>query len=205
MSMERRHAAATIELRTDNETDTRTLVGYAAVFFRADDPGTEFALAPDYTERIAPGAFTRAIRESDDVRALFNHSSDHLLGRTGSGTLRLSEDARGLRYEIDLPNTSTAAEVRELIARGDLTGSSFAFTVDEQEHQETAGKIIRTVTSVTLYDVGPVTYPAYEATTVDTRSIDAARANSAPPAVAPEQQPIARDIIEATARTAAIS
>jgi HK97 family phage prohead protease len=145
------------------------LVGYAAVFFDRSDPaGTELELSA-YVERIAPGAFSRTIRE-DDVRALFNHDSDNLLGRTRSGTLRLSVDSRGLRYEIDLPDTTVGRQVAALVRRGDVTGSSFAFdTRDYREYWEGSTRI-RELTDLKLYDVGPVTFPAYSGTTAGVRA-----------------------------------
>ena len=95
----------------------------AAVFYRDGDKGTEFRLWDDVYERIDADAFTRALKESHDVRALFNHDSNHILGRVSSGTLRLSVDNTGLRYSVTLP--ASAANVAEAMQRGDLTGSSF--------------------------------------------------------------------------------
>jgi HK97 family phage prohead protease len=145
------------------------LVGYAAVFYDRGDPaGTELELST-YVERIAPGAFSRTIRE-DDVRALFNHDADNLLGRTRSRTLRLSVDSRGLRYEIDLPDTTVGRQVAALVRRWDVTGSSFAFdTRDYREYWEGSTRI-RELTDVKLYDVGPVTFPAYTGTTAGVRA-----------------------------------
>ncbi|NIP69360.1 MAG: HK97 family phage prohead protease, partial [Planctomycetales bacterium] len=105
-----------------------------------------------------------ALKESDDVRGLFNHDPSQLLGRTSSNTMRLSVDQRGLRYDIDVPDTRIGNDVVESIKRGDLSGSSFAFTVDTVEWQERDGMHIREIRGVHLYDTGPVTYPAYEAT-----------------------------------------
>ena len=95
--MERRFTqsvTAAVEKRADGR---RAIVGHAAVYYRADDPGTEYQLFPDLKERIMPGAFDRAARE-DDVRALFNHQPDNLLGRTTAKTLALTIDEKGLRY-----------------------------------------------------------------------------------------------------------
>lgn len=166
--MERRSttspAGITVETRTNGR---RVIVGYAAVFFRGRDPGTEYALGPGIVERIAPVAFDKALSRPDDVRALFNHDADHLLGRTKAGTVRLRTDATGLRYEIDIPDTQLGRDVAQSIRRGDLTGSSFAFKMDASVWSRDAGRgvDIRTVMAVTLYDVGPVTYPAYDGTT----------------------------------------
>jgi HK97 family phage prohead protease len=161
-----------VETRADGG---QTLVGYAAVFYRDGDAGTEYRLGPDVVERIAPTAFNRALQEKHDARALFNHDPNMLLGRAGAGTLRLSVDARGLRYEIDLPETNVGKDVAASIARGDLSGSSFAFRINGKAGQRfEKGKDydVRQILDVDLYDVGPVTYPAYEGTTTGVRSGD---------------------------------
>jgi HK97 family phage prohead protease len=152
----------TIEARS--EEGAGTLVGYAAVFNSPTEIGTWF------TEVIAPGAFAEAIR-NDDVRALFNHRDSEVLGRTKAGTLRLSEDARGLRYEIDLPDTSLGKDLRVSIERGDITGSSFTFYAKREEWDETVSPPKRTVLEVELLDVGPVTFPAYPDTEVAMRCL----------------------------------
>jgi HK97 family phage prohead protease len=167
-------AAARIETRDDGKP---VIVGYAAVYHRAADPGTEFVLYEDpgdgfrFVERIAPGAFDRAARE-DDVRALFNHDPDHVLGRAKAGTLRLTVDERGLRYEIDPPDTQTARDVTESLRRGDISGSSFAFNIRGETVEKSPKLWVRTLTDVDLYDVGPVTYPAYKGTEAGVRSED---------------------------------
>jgi len=146
------------------------ILGVAAVYFNAADPGTEYQLYEDYFERMLPGAFDRAIREKDDVRGLFNHDPNMILGRTTAGTMKLSLDHRGLLYDIDPPENQTGKFVTMAIERGDVTGSSFAFTVDSQvlrtEQRNGREVLIREIESVRLYDVSPVTYPAYEATSV---------------------------------------
>lgn len=151
------------------------LIGYGAVFFRDGEPGTEFNPFREWRERIVPGAFGASIERNDNVRALFNHDANQVLGNSRSGTMRLSQDRVGLRYEIDLPDTSLGKDVRELVRRGDVTGSSFAFTVDDEELIRDDVGTIREIRSVTLYDTGPVTYPAYEATSVSARSISLLR------------------------------
>lgn len=169
------------------------IVGYASVFYRAGDPSTEFEMWPAdkyggrVVERIMPTAFDRAVKE-DDVRGLFNHSSDIVLGRSGAGTLRLSVDATGLRYEIDPPDTAAARDLIQSLRRGDITGSSFAFLPRGTEYRDTAadGKITETVierNDVQLFDVGPVTFPAYPGATSGVRAaggdLDAVRADLA--------------------------
>lgn len=189
----RRDAQLRIETREDGP---QRLVGYAAVFYDGR-PETEYRLWDDVVERIAPGAFARALREQQDVRALFNHDASELLGRTPE-TLSLVEDERGLRYEITLPPTQRARDLATLVERGDLTGSSFAFVVRKQEAEVVDGVTIHTILDVDLYDVGPVTFPAYEATTVARRQHVAALR-----ALAAEQR--WRRIAAAAARARALS
>ena len=167
--MERRitNGECRIEKREDG---TSVAVGYAAVFYRESDPGTQYELWRDTYERIERGAFADALKRPDDVRGLFNHDADNLLGRSTADTLRLTEDDKGLKYEIDLPDTQTGRDVATSIERGDLTGSSFAFVPEIVEWDESEDQDIRTIKSVRLFDVGPVTYPAYESTTAALRS-----------------------------------
>lgn len=154
-----------IERRADEKP---VLIGYAAVFYRADDSGTEFEMWPGAVERIMPGAFDSALSRADDVRALFNHDTDHVLGRTSAGTLRLSVDSVGLRYEIDLPDSQFARDLAESIERGDISGSSFSFRDLKRTWIDDAKTPleIREVHDVELFDVGPVTFPAYDAASV---------------------------------------
>ncbi len=156
-----------VETRADGK---RTITGYAAVFYDANDPGTEYRLWDDVVERILPGAFDRAVRE-DDVRGLFNHDDSLMLGRTTSGTMRLSVDKRGLRFEIDPPDTTAAKDLLQLLDRGDVTGSSFAFTPEDTSYRETDGVYIIERRAVKLYDVGPVSFPAYTSTEAAARSV----------------------------------
>lgn len=124
----------------------------------------------DFQETIAPGAFDDVM--GDDVRALFNHDPNHILGRTLSGTLRLTLDDVGLVYEVDLPDTDMGETVACAVDRGDVTQSSFAFIVNEATWTEREdGTWLRTITKLSrLYDVSPVTYPAYPDATVGMRS-----------------------------------
>ena len=173
MQTERRYVAspsARIEVRQDG--DNKTITGYAAVFFREGEEGTEYNLFDDYYERISRGAFDRALSEQHDVRALFNHNSDMLLGRSKSGTLLLSVDDVGLRYDITLADTQAGRDIATSIDRGDITGSSFAFIPRKVSWIEEDERVIREIGDVDLYDVGPVTYPAYEATSAAMRSAD---------------------------------
>lgn len=153
------------------------ITGHAAVFNSLSEN------LGGFRERIAPGAFTQAIAE-DDIRALFNHDPNFILGRNRSGTLRLREDERGLAIEIDAPDTQTIRDlVLAPIKRGDVTGMSFAFGVrlDGQKWQkDDQGVPLRTLTAVRLMDVSPVVYPAYPATEVALRSLAAFTASERP-------------------------
>ena len=175
------------ELIVESRADGRAaIIGYAAVYNRLSlDLG-------GFREEILPGAFDKILsrqRGKGDVVALFNHDSNIVLGRTSSGTLELSSDTKGLRYVVTPP--VSRADVIELISRKDVSGSSFAFTVDpKQESFRTGedGKAIRQIREVSgLYDVGPVLVPAYPATSasVALRSYEAWLASQETPA-APE-------------------
>lgn len=169
---ERRTIVATgLHVRTitrDDGDDVHVLEGHAAVFDSdSEDMG--------FIEQIVPGAFKDAIDESD-VRALFNHNPDNILGRAPE-TLRLSEDKVGLKFEIDLPDTEIAHRVRIAVKRGDIKGNSFAFTVAEDEWEYDQEPPRRRIVRVDeLFDVGPVTYPAYPGTTVSARAMDCMKA-----------------------------
>jgi HK97 family phage prohead protease len=162
MEIERRTFAANIE----NLDQTRSVKGYASVFDReSQDLG-------GFVEIIHENAFTD--RLNDDVRALFNHDANLILGRTTSGTLNLFVDNGGLGYEVDFPDTTYANDLLKSVKRGDVTQSSFAFTVakDGDEWITEGDKIIRIVHRVAqLYDVSPVTYPAYTDATAAARSL----------------------------------
>ena len=145
------------EFRVKSEDGKAQISGYAAVFNElSDDLG-------GFREKIQPGAFSEAI-VNDDVRALWNHDSNYVLGRNKAGTLKLSEDEHGLHYVVDLPDTQWAKDLSESIKRGDVTQSSFGFMVDSDEWSKQDGETVRTLTKVTLFDVSPVTYPAYPQT-----------------------------------------
>lgn len=166
------YRASQLEIRvdeSDSDDTIGTISGYAATFYDPANEDTEFELWDDFVERIEPGSFDEAIR-NDDVRGAFNHDESKILGRTKSNTLRLSVDKVGLRYEIDLPDTSDARDLAVSLRRGDIDGSSFAFRVTD-EHTEKADDVwIRWIRGVKLFDVGPVSFPAYKATTAGIRS-----------------------------------
>ena len=159
---------------TGHKLETRdgekpVIFGYAARFYDGT-PATEFELWTDTVERIMPMAFDKALAE-DDVRALFNHDTNHILGRTTAKTLTLGKDDLGLRYEIDVPATTLGRDLALSVKRGDVTGSSFSFVTTDEEWRKEGGKNIREIKGVQLFDVGPVTFPAYESTTSAVRSV----------------------------------
>jgi len=131
--------------------------GYAAVY----DSDSEFM---GYYEQIEKGAFDDVM--NDDVRAYYNHDENYLLGRVSSGTLRIGTDKRGLYYEVDLPNTTYANDLVELMKRGDINQSSFAFLIQQDRWEERDGKTYRIIEKVSrLIDVSPVAMPAYQMAT----------------------------------------
>lgn len=160
MTMERRALTTPLEVRASD--GGRTIAGYAAVFNSETDIGGYFR------EQIAPGAFSPSLK--GDVRALFDHDTAHVLGRTKSGTLRLAEDDKGLAVEIDLPDTQTARDLTASMERGDIDGMSFGFRVTKQEWDETQDPPLRTIREVELFEVSVVTFPAYADTEIALRT-----------------------------------
>ena len=156
-------AAATLERRfaTELRTAGRRIEGYAATFNQEADLG-------GFRERIAPGAFRAAL--AGDILALLDHDQGKVLGRTRSGSLRLSEDSRGLAFDLDVPDTAAGRDVLTLAARGDLGGMSFGFKVP------TGGDVwegdTRTLRTIDLKEVSIVSaWPAYEGTEIALRAI----------------------------------
>ena len=150
----------TIEVR-EADGDEMVLEGYAAVFNSETDLGA-------FREVIKPGAFDDVM--DNDVRALINHDPNLVLGRTTNGTLKLEQDERGLKYRVELGKQQYAKDFYESVKRGDISQSSFAFTIDKQSWNEE--RTVRSVDKVRqLLDVSPVTYPAYSAATVQARDL----------------------------------
>ncbi len=152
--IEKRYFNVTLETR-DNTDDKKVVVGHAAFYNNlSEDLG-------GFREMIKPGAFDSVL--DNDVRAFFNHDPNHLLARTSSGTLRLGVDEKGLRYEFDVPDTTSGRDLLVSMERGDITQSSFAFTVEDDSWDTTSkGGEIRTINKVKrLFDVSPVSIPAY--------------------------------------------
>lgn len=148
----------------------KTIVGYAAKYNKPSQLLSEGKR--QFIEKISPGAFDACLKRCD-VRGLKNHDPNYLLGRTSSGTMRLISDATGLGFEIDAPETQAGKDALIEIDRGDLDGCSFTFTVDAggDVWDETTNPPTRTLRSVRdLFDVGPVTFPAYLDTEVSARA-----------------------------------
>ena len=167
-----KRTTGTIEVR-EADGDEMILEGYASVFNSETDLGA-------FREVIKPGAFDGVM--DNDVRALINHDPNLVLGRTTNGTLELSVDERGLKYKVKLGNQTYARDFYESVKRGDISQSSFAFTIEEQSWNEE--RTVRSIEKVrTLLDVSPVTYPAYSAATV------MARDQQPEPETTPEVEP----------------
>lgn len=166
-----------VEFRDSADGRNPIATGYAAVF---DRRSLELRDKQDrvFVETIDPSAFNNTLRltkrKQADVLALWNHDTRHLLGRVSSGTLQLSVDDVGLRYEVELPDTTTGRDVAELLRRGDIRGSSFGFRAINPTWSEDDGVLVRRLTEVALMDTSPVTSPAYPDTDAGIRSVAAA-------------------------------
>lgn len=189
MQIERRFITQPVELRKAADDAPGTIRGYAALFnSRSENLGGK---EHPFYEQIAPGAFDEALK--DDVRALFNHDPNLILARSkaGKGTLSLFVDERGLGYEFTPPDTTAGRDLRVSVERGDVDQSSFGFTVAEDKWVEEGGVVTRTIKKVArLYDVSPVTYPAYPDTAVALRGLQEFQKEAAPaPPPAENNQP----------------
>lgn len=166
-----------LELRAAVDGQQPTIAGYAVVFdswsdVLVNDRGRQFR------ERFAPGAFDRALAAGPDIRALWNHNDDYPLGRVRNGTLQVRKDGAGIRFELTPPDTSWGRDAVTSIRRGDVSGVSFQFSTkrdgsaDTWEKGGADGVAFRTVLDADLYEVSPVTFPAYPQTSVGVRSVD---------------------------------
>lgn len=179
-----RVTSSTLEIRmsVNAETESRTIRGYAAKFGTMSEPLMSRDSKYKFRETIERGAFDGA--SMDDVRALFNHDNNMVLARSrnGSGTLRMGVDDVGLWYEFEAPNTTHGNDLLESVRRGDIDQSSFAFTIDDDgatweergDYEDDSDVIYtRKITKIKrLYDVSPVTEPAYADTSVAVRSLE---------------------------------
>lgn len=162
-----------LETRAAGDSSKPKIVGLAARFNSPTQIGSGRG---SFMETIRAGAFRMCLSGKPDVRCLFNHNEDHVLGRTTSGTLRLWEDNVGLRYECDLPDTTMARDVHAMIKRGDISQCSFGFTCAEEDWSDTTMPdgtegLLRSIEQADLFDVSAVTYPAYSNTAVEARNI----------------------------------
>ncbi len=168
-----------IEQRSVDGKQVDVMVGYGAVFGKLSEN------LGGFRERISPNAFDKFLAKVPDVRGLYNHDPAFVLGRTSAKTMRLSTDATGLKYEIDLPDRQDVRDLQVSIKRGDINGSSFSFRIakdgDEWEEDDETGVQLRTLNEISfVLDVGPVTFPAYPDTTAALRSLEQKRAVSTP-------------------------
>ncbi len=160
------------ELRIGMEEDNSFIEGHAAVFDSWSE--TLGGIFP-FKEKVSRGAFAESVMQ-DDIRALFNHDPNYVLGRNKAGTLALKEDEHGLMVRINPPDTQWARDLQKSIARGDINQMSFGFVVEEDEWRNEGGYDVRELKKVKLYDVSPVTYPAYTATDVGLRTAESYKA-----------------------------
>lgn len=160
---ERQLRSVATQFTTRQDGDTPHITGYFAVF------NSNYEIAPGMSESIAPGAFSRTL--ANDVRALINHDTTLVLGRTKAHTLELREDERGLWGDISInPNDGDAMNLYERVKRGDVDQCSFGFEIISEEtdfHED--GTIHWTITEVNLFEVSACTFPAYEATNISAR------------------------------------
>lgn len=161
-----------IEIR-ESKTDGSigVLAGYAATFNQRSE------VMYDFVEIVKPGAFKRSLDGGEDVRALAHHQSAGIIGRRSAKTLRVSEDAKGLAVEIDVPDTTVGRDLITLVKRGDITGMSFGFQTvqDNWTWEQLQGQpklFIRELIDVDLFEVSAVTWPAYPSTSVEARSLE---------------------------------
>ncbi|WP_326999035.1 HK97 family phage prohead protease [Comamonas testosteroni] len=144
----------------------RKVTGYAAVFNRETDLG-------EFREQIAPGAFRRSLESRRNIRALYDHQTGAVLGTTQASTLELREDAHGLHFTLELPDTTVGRDVAELVKRGDVAGCSFGFRIapNGDKWAQRSGVAIRTLIDVDLAEITLTADPAYRDTEIALRSM----------------------------------
>ena len=151
---------------TREDGDSKVIEGYFAVF------NSNYDIGPGMSESVAPGAFTDTL--ANDIRALVNHDTTLVIGRTKAKTLELKEDSHGLWGHIEInPNDRSAMDLWERVKRGDVDGCSFGFGIlDEESEFRDDGSVHWTIKKVELYEVSCCTFPAYEATNISAREKD---------------------------------
>jgi HK97 family phage prohead protease len=190
--MERRTIPSLLELRTEPDEEAGVMAGYAAVFNQEAD------ICGMWREKIRAGAFTDTLKRGDEVYALWNHDPSQVLARNiksdGSrGGLRMHEDRSGLKVSIRPYDTPTGREVLTLVREGGIDKMSFAFLVEDEVWSRKDGMDVREITKVRLFDVSPVTFPAYSGTSISARAMEARAAFDASQQVEPEQQEVPVD------------
>lgn len=154
------------ELEYREDEDRPLVAGYVVRFDKLSEELFGFR------EKVAPGAFTKSLSEMR-VLSFWNHNSDIVLGNTENDTLKLSEDDKGLRFELLLPDTQAGKDARSLIKRGDVKGMSFGFrTLKDEWDESNPARVIRTLREVRLYEVSPTAMPAYPQSSVAARSME---------------------------------
>lgn len=157
-----------VEVR-EGENGQRTIAGYAVKWEMKSHAMGYFKR---FKEQFTKGAFAESLT-NDDQLALWSHDTTKVLGRTKNGTLRLFEDDVGLRFELDLPNSTLGNDAYETIKRGDVDGVSFGFRMVKQEWDENdTENIVRTISKAKLLEISPVAFPAYPDSQVSARSRD---------------------------------
>lgn len=166
MTNKREFRSQVAEIRAKSD-GSKVIAGYCAMF---NSPSQDLG---SFIEVIKPGAFSKCLAGSPDVRCLFNHNQDVVLGRTSAGTLRLTEDAIGLKFECDLPDTQAANDLHTSIKRGDVNQCSFGFfcRADNWLPTTEAPGMLREILEADVFDCSPVTFPAYQATSLSARSL----------------------------------
>lgn len=161
---ERQVRAISERFQTREDGDTKIIEGYFARF------NSNYEIAPGLSESVAPGAFASSM--GNDVRALVNHDTTLVLGRTSAHTLELREDSHGLWGKIEVnPNDRDAMNLYERVKRGDVDGCSFGFVIKSEDTDfRDDGSIHWTIKDVDLYEVSCCTFPAYEETNISARS-----------------------------------
>ena len=156
-----------LEIRSNGTLSAtgKTLTGYAAVF-------NSEAVLGDFSEVIRQGAFAKSLATGSNIRALYQHQGDALLGTTRGGTLQLREDAKGLAFELALPDTSHGKDLAILVGRGDVAGCSFGFRVAPggDRWEQRGATLVRELLDVDLVEITLTSDPAYQDTTVAMRS-----------------------------------
>jgi len=147
------------------EEEKRTIAGYAVKWNELSEQLGFFR------EKFSKGAFKDSLLDKQQM-ALWNHNTDVVLGSTRNQTLRLSEDEVGLRFEIDLANTTQANDIYELVKRGDINGVSFGFYAELEDWEDRSDTAVRTINRADLIEISPTPFPAYSQSEVNVRSLE---------------------------------